>query len=230
MARPRKATLRASSRPHREGTRPFLKPFGSSMRRSPHLIAALALAPLLTFWTVEAWWGTRPAVVASMVLVALDVGAARWLEGRVPGLTWLGAALVLGLGGLSLLQDDPFWVLWAPAIGDVVLAAALVAAELSGRSVLVTAVREQRPDEPPDEVEVAFLRRAAVELAVALVAHGAVTAWSVARPRETWLLVSGPGQYVALGLWLAVQVIRSRRLPPPAEASDAPAPTTPPGS
>jgi hypothetical protein len=200
------------------------------MRRSPQLIAALALAPLVTFWAVEAWWGTRPAIVASMVLVALDVAAARWLEGRVPGLTWLGAALVLGLGGLSLLQDDPFWVLWAPVIGDAALAGALVAAELAGRSVLVVAVREQRPDDPPDAVEVAFLRRAAVELAIALVVHAGLTAWSVDQPRETWLLVSGPGQYAVLGAWLLIQVGRARRLPPLAAPNDAPAPTTPPES
>jgi uncharacterized membrane protein len=172
--------------------------------------ALLALLPLVAFWAVEAWAGTRAAIVAGIVLAAVDLAWARRRTGRFPPLPLFSAALVVGLGGLSLASDDPRFVLWSPVIGDVVLAGLLAGAELGRGHVLARLIAEQDPSADLHPLQVRWLDGLALRLAGNLALHAGLTAWAVPQPRSTWLFVSGPLQYVLLGAQIAVEVLWAR--------------------
>jgi hypothetical protein len=174
-----------------------------------------AFVPLLAFTLVEWSWGTRPAIVIAVLLAVGEVGWGYVTERRVRWIPTLMAALVVVLGGLSLLSDDPVLFLWTPVIGDLVFAAVLVGSVLTGNGMLRVAVREADPDQPLEPELGRFLDAATLRMAGVLVAHAALTAWSTTQDRAVWTFVSGPGQYLLTGLQVAGEVwwARTRLLP-----------------
>ena len=170
----------------------------------------LALLPLVAFYLAESWWGLRPAVAVGVGLALVEVGYTRWAEGRWNRLTLGTAALVAGLGGLALLSDDPRFVLWSPVIGDVVIAGVLVTFLARGANPIAAAAEAQDPDLDLHPLEARFLEGIGWRFAGLLGVHAALTAWSVDQPRETWLFVSGPVQYVLMGLQLAGEMAYGR--------------------
>lgn len=173
-----------------------------------------AVAPVVVFWAAETWLGVRAAVLLSIAWVAAEIGWTRWRGQPVPPALWGVGALVVGLGGLSLLDDDPFWMLWTPVIGDAVVAGGLTVTWWLGRSPLTAAVVAQRADDPPDAVERAFLDRLTWQLAAWMAVHGALTAAAIPYDRSVWTLVSGPGQLAAMAAWGVTAWWQAGRLPP----------------
>lgn len=178
----------------------------------------LGLLPLAAFYVGEQWGGLRWGVVAAVLTSLLDVAWGRLVEGRVNRVVLVSTALVVVLGGLSVLSADDRFVLWTPVFTDLAFAAVLLAGVLFGPgSLLEVALAEQDPDAPIDPPMRRFLRGVSVRFAVNLTVHGLLTAWAVGRSRETWLLVSGPVQYVLIGLQMVVEVLLARRTLPPVD-------------
>lgn len=170
----------------------------------------LALAPLVAFYVVESTWGLRPAVVAGLIAALVELGWTRWAEGRWSKLSLVGAALVVGLGGMSLLSDDPRFVLWSPVFGDLLFAGLLVGARLMGASPIRAALEEQDPELDLHPLQARWLDGLAWRFAAVLLVHAGAIAWAIPRDRETWLAVSGPGGWVVLGLAVAAEVAYAR--------------------
>lgn len=175
----------------------------------------LALLPLIAFYVVESAYGLKPALIAAMALAVVDLGVGRWLDGRISRMTAFGAALVLGLGGMSLLSDDERFVLWTPVIGDVVFAGVMLGGLLLSESPLEIAVREQDPDAALDPWMRGRIRGLTARFALVLLVHAGLAAWSTGQPRETWLFVTGPVQYALIGLQVAGEAAWARFGPAP---------------
>lgn len=188
----------------------------------PRFALLLSLLPLIAFFVLERWVDLRAAIAAAMVLVLIELAVQRWFEGKVRKLTLLTAGLVLGLGSMSLLSDDPRFVLWSPVVGDLIFAAILLGTVAIGRSALEAALEEQAPDEPLHPLQRRFARGLTVRLGLNLVAHAAITAWATEQPREVWLLVSGPLQYAMLGVQVIGEAAWARLVVLPAVEADDP--------
>ncbi|HMV70277.1 MAG TPA: septation protein IspZ [Myxococcota bacterium] len=190
--------------------------------------ALWGFVPLVAYTVVEAYYGLQPAVVIAIALALIEVAWTRWRQGRVPRMPALSAGLVVVLGGLSLLSDDPTFVLVSPVVGDLVFAGVLAGSVWLGRGLLVTALAEQEPDRPVEPPLARFLDAATLRTAAVLVAHAALTAWSIPRERAVWTFVSGPLQYALLGVQLAGEVAWARwRVLPALDALSEP-PSHPP--
>lgn len=176
-----------------------------------------SLAPLVAFTVVEAWWSLTAGVVVAMVFA---VGELAWVwltERRIHRVVLASCLLVLGLGGLSLLSQDERFVLWTPVIGDLLFSAVLAGSFWRGTPLLELAMREQAPDLELDPDEKRFFAGVTWRLALNLLLHAAVTAWSTTQDRPVWLFVSGPLQYVQLGVQLVGEYWWMQRVLPPLE-------------
>lgn len=166
----------------------------------------LGLLPLIAFYGVESLYGLRAGVIAAMVLSVADLGV-RWTwTRRIDRMVLFSAALVLGLGGLSLASDDERFVLWTPVLGDVVFAAVLLMGLRLKDSLLEVAAAEQDPELELGPEQRRLLRGITVRFAGNLLLHACLCAWATTQPRETWLLVSGPVQYGMFGLQFLLEI------------------------
>lgn len=188
--------------------------------------------PLVAFYAAEAAWGLTAGIVTAMAC-SLGELAWRWFRHRqVDRMVLFSAGLVLVLGGLSLLSDDERFVLYGPVIGDGVFVAVLLVTLLRGQPLLVALARARDPSLADDPVRADFLTGITWRLAINLALHGAVAAWSVDQPREVWLFVSGPLQYVFIGVQVLFELAWGRlvvlpRLEAAEAAGGSPAPTSP---
>jgi intracellular septation protein A len=180
----------------------------------------LGLLPLIAFYVGESLYGLQAGLVAAIATSLLDVAYGRLVHGKVNRVVLVSTGLVVLLGGLSLLSDDERFVLWTPVLGDLVFAGVLLASLLAPLSALELALREQDPTVDIDAPMRRFLRGITVRFALNLLLHAGLTAWAVGQSRETWLFVSGPMQYVLMGLQGGLEVVLVRRLPPSARDAD----------
>ncbi len=190
-----------------------------------HLL--LSLLPLIAFTVVESRAGV-PAAVGASLLAALPALGWTWRQqGRLDRLTLGALVLAAGLGGMSVLSDDPRFVLWSPVVGNGVAIAVLMGLRWTGRDPIVAAVREAEPDTPLTDDEVAWLSGVGLRLVGVLSLHTLASAWSVGQSRETWLAVTGVGAWVALGGWVAAEAAWARFGPshgsaPPSDQPEEP--------
>lgn len=187
---------------------------------SPRAALFWSLAPLLVFYLVEDQWGTTAALVASMVFTIGDLGITWLRQKRLDRVALVTGGLVLGLGGLSLLSDDERFMLYTPVASDALFALFLAASVWRKRPLMLVLAEQQQPDLAADPLRRAFLGGMTLRLALNLAAHGVVTAWSVAEPRETWLFVSGPLQYIMLGAQFVFEIAWGRHTLPPEPEED----------
>jgi intracellular septation protein A len=183
---------------------------------SPRLRVVASLVPLFAFWWVEDAYGLRAGILAAMGFAALDLAWSRWAEGRVNRLTLFSAAMVAGLGGMSLWSEDPTLFLLSPAIGDVVFAGILVGGGVLGQDLLVLAMQEQEPDLDLHPLELRFFRGVGQRFAANLLVHALWVTWAATQPRETWIWVSGVGQFALLGVQMIGEAAYGRLVVGPA--------------
>lgn len=166
----------------------------------------IALLPLIVFYVLESWVNLTVAVVASMVVVIADLALTRWIEGRLSKITLISAPLVLGLGVVTLVADDPVFTLAGPAIGDTVFATLLVGARLLGRNLLVVALEDLGRADDLHPLQLRHFDGLSWRLAGNLALHAAVTVWAMEQPRETWLFVAGPLQMTMIGAQIGLEL------------------------
>ena len=169
-----------------------------------------ALIPLIAFYLAESWYGLQAGVLTAMGFSAVHL-VWEWLQKRrLNKLVLFSAALVCGLGGLSLLSSDERFVLWTPVIADGVFAGVVFAGLFFDPPLHVAALREADPELELDDDALRVLRGLVVRFGMVLVLHAALTAWATTQPREIWVLVSGPVQYAVFGLQFVGEFLWSR--------------------
>lgn len=166
----------------------------------------IALLPLIVFYVLESWVGLTEAVIASMGVVIADLAITRWIEGRFSKITLISAPLVLGLGVVTLVAQDPLFTLVGPAVGDTMFATLLVGARLFGRNLLVVALDDLGRADDLHPLQLRHLDGLSWRLAANLALHAAATVWAMEQPRETWVFVAGPLQMAMIGAQLGLEV------------------------
>jgi intracellular septation protein len=171
----------------------------------------------VVFYLVEDTYGLTTALIASMAFTIGDLAVTWWRRGTVDRVALVTGGLVLVLGGLSLVSEDERFMLYSPVVGDALFAGLLALSVWRGRPVMVVLAQQQDPTLVDDAPRLAFLRGMTLRLAANLALHGVATAVAADADRETWLFVSGPLQYLQLGLQFVIEILWGRRTLPPEE-------------
>lgn len=103
----------------------------------------LELAPSLVFFVVNFGWGLMTATAAVMVATLAAVGIGLALERRVPTIAVVTLAIVLALGGASLIFDSEVFIKVKPTVGNGLFATALAIGLFFRPSFLVRALGNQ---------------------------------------------------------------------------------------
>ncbi len=166
----------------------------------------LSLLPLILFYALESSAGLAIAVVAGMLAVAGDVAFTWWREGRVSRITMVSAPMVVGLGVITLVADDPVFTLVGPAVGDTVFATLLIGARLLGKNLLLVALEDIDRDAQLHALQERHLDGVSWRLALNLLVHAAIVVWAMNGSREVWLFVAGPLQMILIGIQVAAEM------------------------
>jgi intracellular septation protein A len=175
----------------------------------------VGLLPLVLFYGAEA---VADTITALAVTLAYTVGELAWIwrrDRRIERTTLYMAALVLGLGALSLASDDPRFMYAMPVIGDAALALVLLVSVARGQPLLRALAEKQQPALHDDPHVRRFLAGMTVRLGLNFVFHGLACLWAASVSHETWVFVSGLGQWLFFGAQMGLEAFLARRLPSP---------------
>lgn len=181
--------------------------------RRPGPGAALAaFLPLVVFYLIDDQLGPTAGIIAAIALTLGEVIWHKWRHGKVDRMIWLTGGLVVGLGSISLISGDERFMLYSPAIGDGIFALLLLATVWRRAPLLVELARRADPNLHRDPERVQVMAGMTWRLAIVLVIHGLAVLWSATEPRETWLFVSGPAQYILMALWFGGEILVARHI------------------
>ncbi len=166
----------------------------------------LSLLPLILFYALESSAGLAIAVVAGMLAVAGDVAFTWWREGRISRITMVSAPMVVGLGVITLVADNPVFTLVGPAVGDTVFATLLIGARLLGKNLLLVALEDIDRDAELHPLQVRHLDGVSWRLALNLLVHAIIVVTVMNGSREVWLFVAGPLQMILIGVQVAAEL------------------------
>lgn len=167
------------------------------------------LLPVVAFALVENFYGTMGGLIAGITFGVGELVYEYFRFRKVQGITIASNILVIALGGLSLIEDNPIFFKLQPALIIFAFAGLLIGSSLLKRPFLVALSRKQNPAAP----EVVFQRLGGVNLrlgfcmiGIGLLSVYAAYAWSTAN----WALLKGVGVPILLVIYLGVEIFLIR--------------------
>lgn len=166
--------------------------------------------PIAAFTLVEQIYGTWGGLIAGLVFGLGEVIFEFQQTRRVQAITWISTGLILVLGSISLLDDNPVFFKLQPAILTFVFAIALWVSHWMKKPLLLMFALKTNPHLPPHAVQALFgmnFRFGFVALALGLISVHAAYQWSTA----AWAILKAVGFPVALVLFMLIEVFFLRR-------------------
>lgn len=169
-----------------------------------------SLIPLILFYLLDEFVSLEAGLAAAIAFALFDLAIQYRQRKRFDTLTVLSTVLVVVLGGTSLLSSDERFMLYTPVAGDLLFALFLIQSIFRKKPLLVEVAIEQGILSERQGVRANYMKTLTLHLALNLLLHGAVTAWSTTQSKEVWLFVSGPLQYIFFGIQFLVDFLYGR--------------------
>lgn len=106
------------------------------------------LLPIILFFAAYKLYGIYPAIVVIMAATAIQVGLTWLKQRRVEKMHLITLALVVILGGATLLLQDKAFFMWKPTAVNWLFALAFLGSHFIGRKTLVERMMSHAIDAP----------------------------------------------------------------------------------
>ncbi|MEQ1723300.1 MAG: septation protein IspZ [Pseudobdellovibrio sp.] len=167
------------------------------------------LLPVIAFTVIEEKYGVIPGLIAGMIFGVGEIIYEYVAHKKVSSITWIGNALLIGLGAVSLISSEGIWFKMQPAILEFGFFGFLLGSWLLKKPFLVLMIEKQNPD-APDFVKAQMsgmtLRLSFFMLAHAILATWAALSWST----ESWALLKGVGLTVSMIVYMILEILWAR--------------------
>ena len=185
-------------------------PHANSKKQAVSLLFS-GLLPVVAFTLIEEKYGVFYGLIAGMAFGVGEVIYEKIRFKKVSQITWIGNALILVLGGISLLADDGLWYKLQPAILEFGFFLFLFVSWLLRKPFLTLMIEKQNPDAP------AFIKSRlsgmTFRLSLFMLAQSALAVWAaLSWSTEAWALLKGVGLIVSMMLFMAAEVLWVRRI------------------
>ena len=167
------------------------------------------LLPILAFALVEEFYGTIGGLIAGIVFGAGEM-IYEWIRFRkIQGITIAANLLVIGLGSISLIEEDSRLFKLQPAILLFAFAALLLGSSLLKKPFLVELAKKQMPTAPAialQKMSAMNWRAGLFMIGLALISVRAAYTWTTAE----WAFFKGIGTPLLLAIYLGAEILVAR--------------------
>ena len=102
----------------------------------------LSFLPALAYWVLELNFSIQVAIIGGMFIGLLEMGLEKKITGYVHTLSKLNLALILGLGGLSFLEQEGLFFKLQPTFTGLALFSFLAYKNMKKESLFLTMLKE----------------------------------------------------------------------------------------
>ena len=192
-----------------------MRPLNSNHSATRSLIMG-GILPVVAFALVEEWFGTSIGLVMGMLCGIGEIIVEKIKDGGVSSVTWIGNALLLLLGGLSLFTSQGIWFKLQPTILETISAVIFIGSVILCRPFLSLFAEKQNlltslsPKMTP--IIQKYFRGMTLRLGVFFLLHAIISSfaafyWST----KIWALLKGIGFSVSLLAYLVIEGICLRQ-------------------
>ena len=175
------------------------------MNNAPKPYFLLSFLPALAYWYLETYYTLEIALTGGIILGVLEMALEKKFTGHVHTLSKLNIALIVILGGISLIAKEGIWFKLQPTLTGLSLASYLVYKKIRKQSLMIEMLQDmkQRPPLPENVYKVLEWHISIFLIGfAAFMAHVALN-----ESTATWLFWKTGGFYIAFGGFMVFEVI-----------------------
>ncbi len=185
-----------------------MTPASNTKKQTLSLLFA-GLLPVIAFTIIEEKYGIIAGLIAGMVFGVGEIIYELIRYRKVSTMTWVGNALLLTLGGVSLISSDGIWFKLQPAIIELGIFGFLFVTWLLKKPFLVLIIEKQNPNAPDFIKE--RLSGMTLRLSFFMLVHAAIATWAAfSWSTEAWALLKGIGLTVSMIVFLGAEILYTR--------------------
>lgn len=162
------------------------------------------LLPVIAFTLIEEKYGVIPGIIAGMIFGVGEIIFELVKYKKVSTITWIGNALILLMGGISLVFADGIWFKLQPAIFEGFFASFLWMSLIMNKNFLLMIAEKQGQSIPE------FLKKKfdgiCFRLGLFFAIHTGLAIWAaLAWSTTNWALLKGVGLMLSFIIYLLLE-------------------------
>ena len=174
----------------------------------------LSFLPALAYWYLETYYSLEIALIGGIFLGIIEMILEKKFTGHVHTLSKLNIALIVILGGVSLIAKEGVWFKLQPTFTGLALSSYLLFKKFKKQSLMLEMLEDMKQKVPlPPEI----YRIMEWHMCLFLIGFALFMAWvALTDTTATWLFWKTGGFYIAFGGFMILEMIYiqwySRRL------------------
>lgn len=165
----------------------------------------LSFIPAVAYWYLETYYTLEIALIGGISLGVIEMLVEKYFSGHVHTLSKLNLALVVVLGGISLIAKEGIWFKLQPTLTGLAVAAYLLFKKFKNESLMLDMLKDMKQQVPfPAPV----YRMMEWHLCLFLIGFAIFMAY-VATQRTTadWLFWKTGGFYIVFGVFMVFEMV-----------------------
>ena len=164
----------------------------------------LSFLPALAYWYLETYYNLEAALVGGIILGLLEMGLEKKFSGRVHTLSKLNVALIVVLGGISLVAKEGIFFKLQPTLTGLSLSGFLIFKKLKSQSLMLEMLRDMKQKPPlPEEL----YKMIEWHMCLFLISFAIFMAWvALKESTASWLFWKTGGFYFAFGGFMIIEM------------------------
>lgn len=169
------------------------------------------LLPLIIFVVVDSIWGTKVGLLVAVGVGLLELTYGLAKKQKPDKFMLLDLGLILAMGGVSLWLDNDLFFKLKPVVVGTMMCIMMAAMAFMPGNWLGALQQRYMPNVQINPWQQWEFKKSIRRMVWVLVAHTLATAMvSFAASNAVWGMVSGPGFFVAAGLWMLWEIVMKK--------------------
>lgn len=175
---------------------------------SPYFL--LSFIPAVAYWLLETYFTLEIALIGGILLGILEMALEKWYTGHVHTLSKLNIALVVVLGGISLIAQEGVWFKLQPTMTGIAVASFFIYKKSQGHSLMLEMLADfkQKPPLPPE-----VYKQLEWHMCLFLIGFAGFMAYvAMYESTSNWIFWKTGGFYAAFGAFMIIEMFFLRWL------------------
>lgn len=168
----------------------------------------LSFIPAVAYWLLETYTTLEIALIGGIVLGLLEMALEKYFTGHVHTLSKVNIALIVILGGISLIAKEGIWFKLQPTFTGVGVSGFLIYKKLQGHSLMLDMLKDMGQVPPLPEVTYKTMEWHMTLFLLLFAAFMAKTA--IYDTTAQWIFWKTGGFYAAFGAFMVLEMIYLR--------------------
>lgn len=165
----------------------------------------LSFLPAVAYWWLETYYSLEVALIGGIILGVIEMLLEKKITGHVHTLSKLNVALIVILGGISLIAKEGIFFKLQPTLTGLSLACFLIFKKIKNQSLMVEMLTDMKQKIPlPEEI----YKVMEWHMCLFLISFAIFMAYiSIQETTATWLFWKTGGFYIAFAGFMAAEFV-----------------------